>query len=601
MAENHAAAVRWFRSAAERGHAGAQYNLALCYSDGVAVPEDHSQKVAWLRKAVQQDHTGAQAELGRAYEVGSGVAQDAKRAAELYRQAAQKGLARAQYLYGRCLEYGVGVAANVTDALKWYSAAATQGNVDAALALGICYLNGADPEKDRQAALDWLRQAAESGDAVGQFNYGVSIADSDPEQAVSWYRKAAAQGMPEAQTNLAIALDLGKGAHQDHAEALHWYGKAIQNGSAAAQLNLATMSTEIAQDGHPLSSWYAAFESPGTRIHCMQMSHLEGPFINLANSSFGQAVRCVLTVSPRCIVVIKAPRDQRISWLLLNEFVALQRIPPHPNLLTLIGACQDFKYQDSHGDSQTAPISFVFPFIEHGSIVDYFKDHTHAGDSTRFLLPWLLDVAKVLAHLHGFSVVHRDLAARNVFIDANHVAVVGDLGMTRPESEAKIDDQQPALGTRQPYLFVNKEIASPAHFEGGEYTTASDVFSFGLLLFDLATECKHNATFSWHLSSNSAQRAFAKREAAALNGYPNLVSKLPAAFPQEIVHLMLRCLAFKASKRPVAGEIVNALQNIPKAKADTLRIEGNSQFEHKNFADALRLYEQYARCRTLLL
>ena len=43
--ENDAEAVKWFRKAAEQGHAESQYNLRVMYANGRAVPENDSEAV----------------------------------------------------------------------------------------------------------------------------------------------------------------------------------------------------------------------------------------------------------------------------------------------------------------------------------------------------------------------------------------------------------------------------------------------------------------------------------------------------------------------------------------------------------------------------
>ena len=75
--EDDAEAVRWYRMAAEQGHAGAQYNLAVMYALGRGVPEDDAEAVRWYRMAAEQGYAGAQVNLGLMYAIGRGVLKDA--------------------------------------------------------------------------------------------------------------------------------------------------------------------------------------------------------------------------------------------------------------------------------------------------------------------------------------------------------------------------------------------------------------------------------------------------------------------------------------------------------------------------------------------
>ena len=57
---NYAEAVKWFRKAAEQGHADAQYHLGWCYRKGEGVPQDTAEAVKWWRKAARQGNFRAQ-------------------------------------------------------------------------------------------------------------------------------------------------------------------------------------------------------------------------------------------------------------------------------------------------------------------------------------------------------------------------------------------------------------------------------------------------------------------------------------------------------------------------------------------------------------
>ena len=61
---------------AEQGHANAQFNLGLMYSNGEGVPEDDAEAVKWYRKAAEQGYANAQFNLGLMYLNGEGVPED---------------------------------------------------------------------------------------------------------------------------------------------------------------------------------------------------------------------------------------------------------------------------------------------------------------------------------------------------------------------------------------------------------------------------------------------------------------------------------------------------------------------------------------------
>ena len=69
VAEDDAEAVRWFRMAAEQGHAPAQHNLGLMYTEGEGVPEDDAEAVHWYGLAAEQEYAPAQGTLGVMYDL----------------------------------------------------------------------------------------------------------------------------------------------------------------------------------------------------------------------------------------------------------------------------------------------------------------------------------------------------------------------------------------------------------------------------------------------------------------------------------------------------------------------------------------------------
>jgi len=72
--------VKWYRLAADKGYAGAQYGLGLSYKNGQGVPQSDAEASRWYRLAADQGYALAQANLGLMYAQGQGVPQDLVRA-----------------------------------------------------------------------------------------------------------------------------------------------------------------------------------------------------------------------------------------------------------------------------------------------------------------------------------------------------------------------------------------------------------------------------------------------------------------------------------------------------------------------------------------
>lgn len=80
MTCDHVEAAKWYREAALRGHAQAQYKLGNLYRTGTGVPQDHGQAVRWYQEGAHRGEVLAQNNLGLMYKNGYGVAQDYVRA-----------------------------------------------------------------------------------------------------------------------------------------------------------------------------------------------------------------------------------------------------------------------------------------------------------------------------------------------------------------------------------------------------------------------------------------------------------------------------------------------------------------------------------------
>lgn len=168
VAKDEAAAVKFFRKAAEQGHDTAQYDLGWCYENGRGVKRNDAEAVGWYRKAAEQDNALAQNNLGVCYENGQGVQRDYAAAVEWYRKAAEQGNAHGQANLGQCYQKGRGVQTNYAEAVNWLRSAAEQGDAFAQNNLGVCCENGQGVEKDLAEAVKWYRKAADQGNAFAQ-------------------------------------------------------------------------------------------------------------------------------------------------------------------------------------------------------------------------------------------------------------------------------------------------------------------------------------------------------------------------------------------------------------------------------------------------
>ena len=127
-------AVKFFRIAAEQGHAGGQFQLGLMYAAGRGgLQKDEVQAAEWFRKAAEQGHAYSQTLIAVMLAEGKGgLPRDEAQAAQWYRKAAEQGNAAAQNNLADMYENGRGELPKDRDqAISWYRRAANQGLQDA--------------------------------------------------------------------------------------------------------------------------------------------------------------------------------------------------------------------------------------------------------------------------------------------------------------------------------------------------------------------------------------------------------------------------------------------------------------------------------------
>ena len=211
--------IEELRLAAEQGDADAQFGLGGAYVQGTGVPQDLVEAERWFRRAAEQGHAGAQTVLrelyrsirllaeqgnadaqfglGVAYVQGTGVAQDLVEAVRWFRRAAEQGHAGAQARLGMAYFQGTGVPQDFAEAVRLVRLAAQQGNVQGQAALGAAYFTGAGVLQDYVSAHMWLNLATAGGhensrevrDSVAELMTRAQIAEAQ-RRAREWNRIA---------------------------------------------------------------------------------------------------------------------------------------------------------------------------------------------------------------------------------------------------------------------------------------------------------------------------------------------------------------------------------------------------------------------------
>ena len=119
-----AEAFRWWRRAAEHGHAESQFKISLQYAEGRGVSRNAAESAKWCAESARQGHRIAQFAMACKYKHGDGVVQNDMIALQYCRQSAlQNLLAEAQFNMGFAYESGLIVERSISTAIEWYQLA----------------------------------------------------------------------------------------------------------------------------------------------------------------------------------------------------------------------------------------------------------------------------------------------------------------------------------------------------------------------------------------------------------------------------------------------------------------------------------------------
>jgi TPR repeat protein len=281
--KNQATANYLFSTAAEKGSAQGQYNLAASYQYGLDLKKDIDIAIHFYCLAANQKHAGAIRQLGQICELES--PQDMVRAAQFYTQAAELGDTIAEFNLGTCYQFGTGVTKNIAKSAMYYSRAADKkdrsaifnlgilyqegidGNVDyikamscferaaelghlkVACCIGFLWLEGLGVNKDIDKALDFFETGALSGEVNAQYHLGLlykrdSEIPHDLNKTLYWLKKAALQDFAPAQVALGVMLINGEGTEVNAVEGFKWICIGHANGEEHAE-NLVSYCREV--------------------------------------------------------------------------------------------------------------------------------------------------------------------------------------------------------------------------------------------------------------------------------------------------------------------------------------------------------------------
>lgn len=241
--------------------------------------------------------------------------------------------------------------------------------------------------------------------------------------------------------------------------------------------------------------------------------------------------------------------------IFLEEAKLMCAIPSHPNLVLLLGICIS---------ATKKTIFIVTEFINNGSLFNFLQSSNLLD--TLSLVKISLCIVRGMHHLSIHSIIHNDLAARNVLVEAKiydgsieYIAKVADFGLATAKKNKLISTEKrliPIRWTAQEILWSNN-LPSPK----------SDVWSFGVVLYEIFTQCKH---IPYHEIDNEDLYNYIEMQGKRL--------PQPSDCPDSIYKVMMSCFIREPDIRPSFLNLYDSLTLESLSLKENPKIQTESEF-----------------------
>ncbi|KAJ7717076.1 kinase-like domain-containing protein [Mycena maculata] len=152
----------------------------------------------------------------------------------------------------------------------------------------------------------------------------------------------------------------------------------------------------------------------------------------------------------------------------------------HPHILPFLGIDRD---------SFPSSLCMVSPWMEHGTVVDYLKNHGHANVDKL-----LFEIAQGLQYLHSRNIVHGDLRGANILINQDWSACLADFGLSVFSNATTSMHTSNRSGS---IYWMAPELIAPERFGlAFARTPASDVYAFGCVCVEVCDRIFSDISYS---------------------------------------------------------------------------------------------------------
>ncbi|THG20088.1 hypothetical protein TEA_011067 [Camellia sinensis var. sinensis] len=231
----------------------------------------------------------------------------------------------------------------------------------------------------------------------------------------------------------------------------------------------------------------------------------------------------------------------------INEVATIGRIH-HVNVVRLIGYCV-----------QRSKRALVYEFMPNGSLEKYIfsqEGNVHLGCMQMYKIS--LGVARGIDYLHrgcDIQILHFDIKPHNILLDENFTAKLSDFGLAKlyptNDSIVSLTAARGTMGYMAPELFY-KNI--------GGISYKADVYSFGMLLMEMAGRRRNLNVFADHTSQIYFPSWVYDQSREGTEIEMGQITEEERAMVKKMIIVALWCIQMNPSDRPSMSKVVEMLE-----------------------------------------
>jgi len=257
----------------------------------------------------------------------------------------------------------------------------------------------------------------------------------------------------------------------------------------------------------------------------------------IAKGSFGEVYKgywqgALVAIKRTKLPLQMSPEETQQFMEDFHREAGIMKSLRHPNILQFLGIC-------TIGDIE---ICIISEFMVNGSLFHILHDKNREIDWD-MKIGFATDTCRGMNYLHKLTpvIIHRDLKSHNLLVNDNFKVKVSDFGLAKLADSHQPSGAMTSCGT--------PSWTAPEVLRNEAYTEKADVYSFGLVLWELVVR-------------EEPYPGLAPFQVVFSVGTQGLRPKIPESCPPQFSELMSQCWAENPAERHSFEEILKKLEHI---------------------------------------